>query len=404
MKAIGINKKVSYLKESTWGDIAGPAGAKQVRRTTADFTLTKDSYGSEELRTDYMVADNRHGVKNADGTLNGELSPGTYADFFGSVLARDFAIGATEAAAEVTIAVSGINYTITRADVGADFLAEGFKVGTVVRLTGAGLSTANVGNNLLILGLTATVATVKVLSSTALVAEGPIAAVGITTVGKTTFVPKTGHTDDSYTVEQWYGDIAQSEVYTGMKVGTANVSLPATGIITTDFTFMGKDLAQTGVVEYFTTPAAAGTTGILTAVQGAVIIDGVAGSQCITDMSLSITRNMTPAQCLGSDSNSDIFVGRIEVSGSMSVYLSDASLRDKFKNEVPISVVVAATTGEDKDDDFITFVLPKVKVNSFSAADSTEGIVASVDFVAILNDVTTGGLVDSVILINDSQA
>lgn len=401
MKAIGINKNVSFIRESTWGTPAGPGGAKQLRRTKADFNLKKDTYGSNELRTDYMIADNRHGVRSAEGSLSGELSPGTYADFISAVLARDFTAGLASGAISVTIAVAGTNYTLTRST--GSYITDGFKVGTVVRMTGAGLNAANVGNNCLIISMTALALTVKVLSATALVAEGPIATVTVTTVGKVTYVPKTGHTDVSYTVEQWYKDIAQSEVYTGVKAGSVNTKIPATGIITSDFSFMGKDLYQTGTSQYFTSPTAAGTTGVLTSVQGAVVIDGLEGA-CITDASINITRKQTPAQCLGSNSNSDIFVGNIEVSGSLSMYFSDASIRDKFKNETPVSLVIAATTGTSKTDDFITFVLPKVKLNSFTAADAIEGIVSTVDFVAVLNDVTTAGLPDTVVLINDSQA
>jgi len=123
--------------------------------------------------------------------------------------------------------------------------------------------------------LTATVATVQVLSSTPLVVEGPIATVTVTVAGKQTFAPLTGHTDKSFTVEEWYSDIAQSEVYTGLKVGSMNVQLPATGLVTCDFGMQGKDLTQKGTSQYFTSPTAAGTNGILASVSGALVVNGV---------------------------------------------------------------------------------------------------------------------------------
>ena len=48
--------------------------------------------------------------------------------------------------------------------------------------------------------------------------------------GKSTYAPKTGHTDDSYSFESWYSDIGQSEVYVGNKVNTVGIALPATGL------------------------------------------------------------------------------------------------------------------------------------------------------------------------------
>lgn len=400
-KALGINKRVAYKKESSWGAPAGDTGGKILRRITADMNLVKESYESSELRTDYMTADKRDGVRSAEGSLNGELSPGSYADLFGSLVARNFAAVTPGSATSVTIATSGVYFTITRST--GSWLTDGIKVGNVVRMTGAGLNTANVGNNCLVISMSATVLTVKVLSSTSLVAEGPIATVTVTVTGKTTYIPKTGHTDDSYTIEQWHADIAQSEVFTGMKVGSANFQLPTSGIATIDFAFTGKDLTQSGTTAYFTSPTAASTTGLLTAVQGALLVNGTE-TACITDSSISIERAMEPAQCVGSNATSDIFVGKINVTGSLSAYFSDATLRNYFDDETAISLVMAVTTGTEKNADFITFVLPKVKLSNYSAQDAENGIVSNIDFTALLNDVTTSGLIDSAIMIQDSQA
>jgi hypothetical protein len=401
MKAKGVNKKVSYVKESVWGELGGPAGGKQLRRVTFDANLVKESYSSEEIRTDYQIADMRHGVRSTEGSLSTELSPGSYSDFIGSVLAKDFAAVAGLTSLEVTIATSGTNFTITRT--AGDFLTGGVKVGSVIRLTGAGLNAANVGNNLLVIAVTATVLTVKVLSATALVAEGPIASVDVTYPGKQSYVPLTGHTDDSYTIEQWYSDIKQSEVFTGNRVGSASISLPATGLVTADFSFMGKDLARTGTTEYMTSPAPANTYGIFASVQGALLVNGTEGA-CITDASIEINREQEPAQCVGSNFASEIFTGTIGVTGSMSAYFSDATLRDYFDNETEVSVVLALTTSEDKDADFMSFVLPRVKLGSYNHADAQLGIVDSIDYTALLKAANTQGLIESTIMVQDSRA
>jgi hypothetical protein len=260
--AKGVAKKVAYKKEAPgqWGVLPGATGAKYLRRVTATFNLTKEAYESNEIRTDYQVADMRHGIRSVDGSLNGELSPGSYADFMASVLARNFTAGSSATGLSVTIAASGVFYTITRAT--GDWLADDFYVGNVVRLTGAGLAPANVGNNVLIASMTATVLTVVNLSGTPLVAEGPIASVTATVVGKQTYAPLTGHTDDSYSVEEFYEDIGVSETYTGLKVGSMAVQLPSTGLVTCDFSFLGKNLERADTTAYFTSVTPAGTDGI----------------------------------------------------------------------------------------------------------------------------------------------
>lgn len=396
--AKGVSKIVAYKKETTWGTLAGAASGKQLRRVTANFNLTKEAYESNEIRTDYQVADMRHGVRTAEGTLNGELSPKTYSDFMASIVARDFAAVAAVTGASLTIAASGDLWTVTRA--AGSFLTDGIKVGQVIRLAGATLDAANVGKNLLVASATATILTVAVVNGTNLVAEGPETG-DVSVVGKYTYAPLTGHTDDSYTIEEWYSDIAQSEVYTGMKVGTMNVQLPATGLVTTDFTFMGKNLTQTGVTQYFTSPTAQGTDGVFAAVNGLLLVNG-APVGLITSADFSVDRGMESATVVGSNSVADIFTGRIRVTGNFSTYFLDGTFRDYFNNETTVSMVLLVTTSQANNADFVSFTIPKIKVGSATKDDGENGIIQTHSFTALLNDVTTGGLPATTIAIQDS--
>lgn len=397
----GTAKVVAYKKETTWGTLAGATLGKQLRRVTADFNLTKEAYESNELRTDRQVADFRHGVRMAEGSLNGELSPKTYSDFMQSLVARDFTAGVTATGASITIAGTGPTYTVTRA--AGSFITDGFQVGDVVRLTAGTFNVNNLNKNLLIASMTATVLTVVVLNGSALTAEGPIASATVAVTGKKTFVPASGHTDDSYTIEEFYSDISQSEVYTGMKVGSMNVQLPATGLTTVDFSFMGKDLTSKGTTQYFTSPAAQGTEGIFAAVNGVVLVGGQRIA-LITSADFSVERALENATAVGSNAVADIFTGRIRVSGNMSVYFEDAAFRNYFDNEQTISVVLTLTADSTATSNFVSFTLPKVKINSFTKADAELGIVAQASFQALLNDVTTAGLPATTIAIQDSAA
>jgi len=62
--ASGIAKRVTYKKETTFGTLAGASGGQVVRRVSADFNLAKETYQSEEIRTDFQIADFRHGVRS----------------------------------------------------------------------------------------------------------------------------------------------------------------------------------------------------------------------------------------------------------------------------------------------------------------------------------------------------
>jgi len=397
-KARGISKVVAYKKETTFGQLAPQLGAKQLRRTSADFTSERESYSSEEIRTDQQVADFRLGTRSASGSLSGELSGGSYADLIQAVLARDFTAGTSQTLVNFTIAEVGLLNTLTRTT--GDWTTT-FKVGDVVRISVSGTA-ANQDNNMVVVGVTALVLTVRAISSTKLVPEA-ITGATVSQVGKNTYVPLTGHTTRSFSVEEFYSDIGQSEVYTGIKVGTWNVSVPASGLVGTDFTLMGQGLKQTGTTQYFTNPAALSTTGVVAAVNGTIILDGSATNACITDASISIDRGLEASQCIGNDKAEEIFLGTIRVTGSLSIYFEDAWMRDKFKDEQTISIVLALASGSAKDADVIVFTLPKVKISNFSTQDAEMAVMATADFTAMLNDNETSGLIGSTIAVTDTS-
>lgn len=396
----GVSKQVGYKKETTWGTLAGNTSGKLLRRVTANFNLVKEAYESGEIRTDRQVADFRHGVRSAEGTLNGELSSAAYSDFMGSIVGKDFATVSLGAAAQITVTAVGTVYTLVRAS--GSFLTDGVKVGMVIRAAGLTAAGDN-AKNLLVASVTATNVVVVPLNGSTMTAQGTASSVTLTAPGKQTFVPATGHTDDSYTVEEFYADIAQSEVYTGMKLNSMNVQLPATGLTTVDFGFTGKDLTQAGTTQYFTSPAAQGTNGIFAAVNGVMLVQG-APVALITSADFSIERATESATAVGSNSVADIFTGRIRVTGNLSVYFQDAAFRNYFDAETPVSIVLTVTADSSNAANFVSFTLPKVKLGSFSKDDGELGIVASTSFQALLNDVITAGLPATTIQIQDSAA
>lgn len=400
--AKGVDKKIAYRKESAWGTIAADGvAAKQLRRVTSQFNQTAETLQSAEIRQDYQIADYRLGSLSTEGSLNGELSPGTYSDFFAAALAKDFVAGGTTTGASLTIATSGSFYTITRA--AGSWLTDGFYVGNVIRLSGAGFAPANVGKNIQILSITALVLTVRTFDANTLTPEGPIAAAGAAVVGKQTFAPLTGHTSDSFTVEEFYGGgVNVSEVHAGNKVGSIAVQLPASGFCTVDVSFMGKGMMKTGNTQHFATATAASTSGLTVGISGSVLVNGVPAG-VITNASFTLDRGLEAAVVVGSKYAADIFDGRVNVTGDFSTYLENPVYRDYFINETKISLVFALTTGSEANAEVISFVLPSVKLGSATRNDGEAGIVQDHSFQALLNSVTTGGLPATTLLVQDTS-
>ena len=395
--ATGINKIVSYKKETTFGVLPAAAGAQTIRRVSSSFNLAKETYQSEEIRTDYQITDFRHGVRSVEGNVSGELSAGAYADFLASALARNWTAATPTTLDSTTIASVGGTYTITRTT--GSYLTDGVRVGNVIRLTG--FATANNNKNLLVIALTATVATVIALNGNTLTPETVASGGAYVVTGKSTYAPTTGHTDDSYSFESWYSDIGQSEVYVGNKVNTVGIALPATGLTTVEIGFMGQDLKQRGATQYFTSPTAQGNNGIFAAVNGALIVNG-SPVALVTSANININRNMTSEAVVGSNIKPEIYEGRIVVEGDFSTLFQDGVFANYFDTEAEISLVIALTANSSANSEFMSFTLPRLKLSTDTKDDGEKGLVSQNSFQA-LKGTGTNGFEATTIMIQDSS-
>lgn len=394
--ASGINKIVSYKKETTFGTLPSASGAQTIRRVSSSFNLTKETYQSEEIRTDYQLTDFRHGVRAVEGNISGELSAGAYSDFLASSLARNWTAATPSALGSTTIASVTGTYTITRTT--GSFLTDGVRVGNGIRLTG--FATNNNNKNLLVIALTATVATVVALNGATLTPETVASGGTYTVSGKTTYAPTTGHTDDSYSFESWQSDIGQSEVFVGNKVNTVGIALPATGLTTVDLSFMGQDLKQRSTSQYFTSPTAQGNNGIFAAVNGALIVNG-APVALVTAANININRNMTSEAVVGSNIKPEIYEGRIIVDGDFSTLYQDGTFAGYFDTEAEISLVVALTANSLPNSEFMSFTLPRLKLSTDTKDDGEKGIVSQNSFQALKGN-GMNGFEATTIMIQDS--
>jgi len=379
--ATGIAKQLRFKKESTWGTAPSAGSAQLLRRVTSDLSLTKETYQSNEIRSDYQIADYRHGVRSVTGSINGELSPGTYAAFMQSSLRRDFA--AVSALTGLTITIAGTGpYTLTRS--AGDFLTGGIKIGMVVRLTAGSFTAGNLTNNILVTGVTATVITGITLNGSSLTAEGPIASATLTIPGKATYTPTTGHTDDSYSVEHWHSDVTESELFTGCKINTMEISLPSTGMATINTGLMGKDLTTNASTEYFTSPTAETSAGVLAAVNGVAYALG-SRQYAMTGLSISINGGMSSQSVIGSNTTADLFEGRVAITGNFTALFEDGTFRDAFKDETEVSLFFVFTSSNSNNADFIAFAIPRAKLGSAGKDDGEKASVQTCEFQALFN-------------------
>jgi hypothetical protein len=401
--AVGVSKQLRYKKQSALGTAASGASAQLLRRVTSDIDLSKDTYQSNEIRPDMQIADYRHGMWKVGGGVNGELSPGTYKDLIQSGLRRDFTTVTAIASLSITIAGSGPTYTVTRS--AGSWLTDGIKAGFVVRLTAGAFNAANSNKNLFVLAVTsATVLTVMPMNGVAMVAEGPIATSTLTTPGKVTYTPTTAQTADYYTFEHWFPDIVQSEVFVDSKIGSLEFGLPATGMATFAAQVMGLKMTR-GTSQNFTSPTAATTTGVLAAVNG-VLMSGGSAIAVVTGLNVKVDGGMSTGAVVGSNFSPDVFAGRVNVTGQLTAYFDGVTFRDAFVDETALSLAVAMATGTGATADFISLIMPNVKLGGATKSDGEQGLIITAPFQALYNGSGGAGVASeqTTLEIQDSQA
>lgn len=385
--ATGVFKQLVAKKQTALGTKAAAAGAQLYRRVTSTIDLTKETYQSKEIRPSMQKSDFRHGLKSVAGTINGELSAGTYSEFMASVLRGAWAATSAYAAGiDVTASATAPHFV----DASGGFLTAGLKVGMVGRWTGfAGAgATNNNSRNFLITALTATDMSGIFLDGTAVTADAAGDSVTFTPVGKSLSIPQTGHTRDYWTIEHNFADITQSEQFTDCVFPSMKVALPATGMATIDFPVLGLDM-DTSTAAYFTTPAAVSNGDNLAAVNGAIYVAGSPVAY-ITSMDITVNGNASSAGAVvGSNVAPDITPGSFDVSGSMTVLFQDATMRDYFVNETEVAVIAAFTTSNLATADVQVYSMSVVKVGGATKDDGEKGLVMTMPFTATEN--TAGG-------------
>jgi len=398
--ASGVFKQVTYKQEVQYGVMPAAAAAQAMRRTTSSLDMTKDTYQSGEMRPDFQVADFRHGLRKVAGSISGELSAKTYSDFVAAALKRDFTAGVSVTGASFTIGGAAGAWTITRA--AGSWLADGVKIGDVVRITAGAFNAANMSKNIQVTDLNATVLTGIVLNGSAMVTQGPITAATLAVIGKKAFTPQSGHTDKSFSIEHWHPDVPASEVFTGCKVSKISFTLPATGMATVAVEFVGKDMTP-GVAQYFTNPTPVTVTGTMAAVNGVVKV-GAATGGTITSASIEISAAQSSEPGIGSNTTDQASTGRVIVTGQITAKFDSTALRDAFYNETELSAYMAFTADNSAASDFIAFSLGRLKLNGATKDDGEKILIQTIPFQVLLDinggvgkatELTTFGVQDS---------
>lgn len=203
---------------------------------------------------------------------------------------------------------------------------------------------------------------------------------------------KVGTTPKFLSIEDYAEDIGQSRLFTGCTVSTMAVSLAPNQMVTTTFGIVGKDIitSTTGKTQDANSGAAP-----FDAYSGDLSIGNIASATSVaivTGLDFTLTNSFNPTFVIGDDTTPFLEFGRAEIEGTLTAYYEDASLINRFLNEVESEIIVSVNdpTGANE----YTFKFPRVKINSADGGvDSPTSRTVNMSFVALYDPTEGSNLV-----------
>jgi hypothetical protein len=391
--------------QATSSSDLGASGAQVLRRTTCTLNLQKDTYESAEINLHRQVSDFRHGVKRATGSINGELSPGTYWDLIEAATRGTEGAAVTASQSDFT-SVSADNTTSKFTFTGGNPHTKGYRVGDVVRFTNLSDADNNTTNFVITaLGGSSNREMSVYPAPDTMTADS---AFTMTSVGKSVYVPATGHVSRKFGVEVYNTEsgVDTYRLFTECRVGGAKFALPATGLATVEIPMMGRDMetASAGSAPFFTSPTDPTSTGLTAAVNGLIRVGG-SNLGVVTAAQIDYMMEMTGDAVVGQNFVPEIFLGRSRVSGSITAFYQDLTLLNYFKNETEVEVLLYLTTSSSDTADAFTIYMPRVKFGGADVDTSGEaGMAITMPFTALKYATAGTGIEATTIRFTDTAA
>lgn len=349
--------QLKYIEENPTG---GPSGTWGVIRATADMTeirMTGESLAfnianivSNEIRSDRQTTDLIQTGAECSGGFNSELSFNAYDDFLEGALWSDWGTAVSFTDSGTSASVGGSGFSTTNA--GAYTTVS---VGQWIKVSG--FTTTALDTYYRITAVASTFITTETAPSTVEAAGDVITFAGT--------MIRNGVVEHSYSIQRANEDMSPVTYFNfaGMVVNSMTCGVESESISTINFDFIGKSAtAGTGAMTSGSTTSAS-ANDVMNSVGDVVNIlwDGVEDtSLLVSGVNFTVGNNMRSKKCIGTLGAADVGAGKIDVTGSFSVYFNSLTLYEKYLASSTVSFSFRMTDGTNA----YIFTFPRVKIES----------------------------------------
>ena len=337
---------LSFAEESAFGIKETGSNLTVLRYNSESLKQDMNTTVSEEIRSDRQIADIARIGVSASGGMEFELSYGSHDEFIKAALQSSAWSSEVKISAQATISASSVDNSISD----SESAFGSFTANQWIYISGF----ATAANNGFFKIRTVTAGKLILWNGT-LVTE--VAGEQIT-LQQGGYICN-GTTLVSYNIEKDYQDLASTlSLLKGMSINGMGLEVPADGIIKGTFDFMGS------AEESLTASAgdgynAANSNQVMTGANHVTNFLENFEETSILSLSLNLTNNLRTRLVVGTLGVASMGSGTVEITGIITLHMSDATLFNKYLNQDTTSIVFAA---RDVQGNGILIELPSVKI------------------------------------------
>lgn len=378
-------------------------GGQILRRVSVALNLRKNSTRSQEILASRQVRSSRHTSARVEGSINGELSPGTYFDFIEAAHRDTAAAFVAKSEADYTTIVAD-NATAKLTLGGGAPVTDGLRVGDIITLSGCSVAANNRNFLILAFGGTSNREITVYPAPTDMTADS---AFGLARAGLASMPPSSSHVKRKVFFERYNTDLDLSRLYEECRVTGYRLNVPAEGNATFETMVMGRqrNTVSAGSAPFFGSPTAETSTDVVNSLEGVIYLNG-SRIGLITSLSLSASLSADAPSVLGQTFPPDVLLGTIDITGELGFLLDDGDTAATiFENETEVGLVAVLTTGAFASGSAISIHLPRIKLNTADENAQGEGSQqVQCQFQALLYAGSTAGVPTSTIRVQDMAA
>ena len=325
----GSNTSHYYVAEVTPGVTPATPNWTKIRNTGGVPTIIKDALISDELDDSREITGVRVGNESAQGEYSVELSQTSQDDLIANAMSSTWSAGIALTTVEITVDEAAKTFTRTA----GDFLADGVEAGNLIRFNGL------TGNNAAPFIATAVTATVVTGAAITLELTDEVVTTDIDTgdsIG-------TGSLCPTMSILTWYrgrcGTVDKYVLTKGVEFTGFSFEVAVNAQVTGSFPLLGRSQA------FSDTPPAGSTfepdlsTRAFAGVDGKVLVDEEIQA-FITSSTLTNDNEASAQYQLGDKGVAFVERGRATNTVSMSGFMANTDLVQRFNNEVETSVAI----------------------------------------------------------------